>query len=49
MALYDYYCPQCDMKFVMNKAMEHREYARCPHCNSISKIVPSVFNLKVKW
>lgn len=43
MPIYEYYCPQCQNKFETMKAMSQRHRARCPHCNSESKIVPSVF------
>jgi len=42
MPLYEYYCPQHG-KFETMKAMMQRHRARCPHCNSESKLVPSVF------
>ena len=42
MPLYEFYCPQCG-KFETMKAMAQRHRARCPHCNSESKLVPSVF------
>lgn len=44
MPLYEYYCPQCQTKFEMSKAMEQRHHARCPHCDTESKLVPSVAN-----
>ena len=49
MPQYEYFCPQCQNKFEMNKAMEARQRARCPHCNTESKIVPSVMNHSVGW
>ncbi len=45
MPLYEYYCPQCG-KFETMKAIEHSERAKCTHCNSESKRVPSTFNFK---
>ena len=42
MPIYEFYCPQCG-KFETSKAMAQRHRARCPHCNSESKLVPSVF------
>lgn len=45
MPLYEYDCPQCG-KFETMKAMEQRYRARCPDCNSESKLVPSVCNHK---
>lgn len=44
MPIYEYDCPQCG-KFETMKAMEQRHRARCPHCNSESKIVPSRFGI----
>jgi len=43
MPIYEYYCPQCQNKFETMKAMTERHKARCPHCNTKSKLVPSVF------
>ncbi len=43
MPIYEYRCPQCG-KFETMKAMMQRHRARCPHCNSESKLVPSVFS-----
>lgn len=49
MPQYEYYCPQCQKKFEMNKAMESRHRAKCPDCNTESKIVPSVVNHTFGW
>lgn len=50
MPLYEYYCPQCQNKFETMKAMSQRHWARCPHCNSESKKVPSVFAINdLNW
>ena len=47
MALYEYECPQCLEKFETMKTMEHRHYARCPHCNSKTPLVISGFSFRM--
>lgn len=44
---YEYRCPQCG-KFEMNKSVEKRHRAKCPKCNSEAKLVPSVFDFRMK-
>ena len=44
MPVYEYLCPQCG-RFETMKAMPKRHRARCPHCNSESKLVPSRFSI----
>ena len=46
MPLYEYYCPQCQNKFETMKAMWQRHKARCPHCNSESRLAMSRFSFK---
>lgn len=44
MPQYEYACPQCQNKFETMKAMGQRHRAKCPHCNTESKLVPSPVN-----
>ena len=45
MPIYEYSCPQCG-KFETMKAMVQRHRARCPHCNSESRLAVSRFSFK---
>lgn len=45
MPLYEYSCPKHD-KFEAFRAVEQRHGARCPHCDSKSKLILSRFHWK---
>jgi len=44
MPIYEYLCPKCQEKFEQIKGIEQRQKARCPKCNSVSRLVPSRFS-----
>ena len=44
--IYEYRCPQCELKFEDLKTIRSGRFSRCPRCNHKSYKVPSMFTHK---
>ena len=49
MPLYEYFCPDCKVKFEVQKPMAERKLALCTHCGQSSRIVMSPFSFTFGW
>jgi len=47
--LYEYYCPECNLKFESRKKINERHTAECPMCGRSCKKVMSVVNHTFGW
>ena len=43
MPLYEYVCPECNLKFEEFKSMRYRRISLCPECGHRANITPSKF------
>jgi putative FmdB family regulatory protein len=44
MPFYEYYCPDCNLKFEVLKGVGERKSNPCPQCNRGCRLIPSKFS-----